>query len=211
MVLGIFSGLLAASFQATAYLFSRQFMVRFNKSSVYLLALSHIIMGTISIAALPFLWLDSMPEYGTFILPLWGATLFYFSGQAFLLLAIQKTEASRISPLLGIKILVLALLSFFFLHQPLADLQWLAVGLSVLAAIILNWTGSRIPLWSLIFVLLACGGYSLSDINIKMLVSAFQNAGMVRASLFAVALSYTLSGVISILLLPFLPKLTRPM
>ena len=211
MVLGILTGLLAASFQAAAYVFSRQFMVRFNKSSLDLLALSHIIMGVISITALPFLWLDSMPEYQTFMVSLFGATLFYFAGQAFLLLAIQKVEASRVSPLLGLKILILALISFFILNQPLNGLEWLAVAISVFAAIMLNWTGGRIPLWSLVFVLLACFGYSLSDINIKMLVANFQEAGIVRASLLAVALSYTLSGFISLLLLPFLSGVTKSM
>ena len=211
MVLGILTGLLAASFQAAAYIFSRQFMVRFHKSSPYLLAISHIIMGVISMAALAFLWLNDMPDFRAFGWPLVGATLFYFAGQAFLLLAIQKTEASRVSPLLGLKILILALISFFIMQHPLTGLQWLAVAISVFAAIMLNWTGGRIPPWSLVFVLLACLGYSLSDIHIKMLVSNFQQAGIVRASLLAVALSYALSGLVSITLLPLLKGISKPM
>ncbi len=211
MVLGIFLGLAAASSQSLSYLFSRLFVRRFHESAVVLLVLSHIIMGLFSLVLLPFAVPEQMPAWSDYALPLLGSAVFYLLGQLFLFMALRKSAASRASPLLGLKVFILAMISLLFLGQEFSTFQWAAVILSVSAAGMLNWSGGRMPWSSVLWILAACLGYSFSDLSIKQLVGSFIHLGLSHASVLSVFLCYILCGVISLALWAFLPKVTRKM
>ena len=127
MFLGVLFGLLAALFQSVSYLCTRFFIKQHKNDIGTLLALSHIIMGIISVPLVLFLLPQKMPELSSYLLSLLGSSVFYLLGQLFLFTALIKSEPSRVSPLLGIKVIILALISFIFLHQHLSIVQWLAV------------------------------------------------------------------------------------
>jgi hypothetical protein len=124
-------------------------------------------------------------------------------GQASLFVVLRHVEASRISPLLGLKIAMLAVITAVFLRDTAAPTpwQWLAVALSVLAAFALNSSGGKLPARMIGGLLLTCLTYSLSDLSIRYLVRAMGSDGA-GGVLTAVALCYVLCGVAALAALP---------
>ena len=206
MVLGIALGLAAAACQSTSYIFSRRFSEKYRGGAIHLLVISHLIMGLFSLVLLAGFWPAEWPLPSEFIHFSIFNALFYFLGQGCLFLALKNTGASRISPLLGLKILILAFIGTVFMdHQYLWE-QWAAVVLSVTAALLLRRSGSAIPLSGLAWILAACVFYCLSDINIKFLMDQFEYLGLFRAACVSTSLSFAGCGLFSLVLLPFIPK-----
>jgi drug/metabolite transporter (DMT)-like permease len=69
--------------------------------------------------------------------PLWLATLF-FAGQVFSLLALNTGDVSVATPVLGVKILLVALFSTVLIGDPIGARLWMAAGLSSVAIALLN-------------------------------------------------------------------------
>ena len=199
---GIICGLLAASFQSLSYVFSRIFVVKEGNSPGLLFVLSHVQMGAVAIVALPFVVVGGCPPVRVFFWPLMGAAVFYLAGQAALFKALESAEASRVAPLLALKILVLALITSLVMCKTVTPLQWGAVALSVLAAFILNYSGGSVPLPAVVGILLCCLGYSLSDIYIRFLIDSLESVGKFRAILLGCCMSYVLTGLIGLAMLP---------
>jgi drug/metabolite transporter (DMT)-like permease len=206
MINGILLGLGAAFAQALSYLCSRVFVDKYPRDPLLLLALSHVLMGLFSLALLPFCWPREMPPLREYVLPLLSCSLAYLQGQFCLFLALRHANASRVSPLLGLKILLLALIATLFLGQRYTTLQWVAVALSAGAALMLIRSGPGIRAATIGWVLAACLGYSLSDLSIKWLVGKFLPLGLLHASLLSACLSYFFCGLVGLALLPAVPR-----
>lgn len=212
MITGILAGFAAAFAQSFSYIFSRIYIGRYQ-SAVLLLTVSHIIMGIFSLMIFPFLKMENRCALSNYIMPLAGCTVFYIFGQISFFMALKKTDASRVSPLLGLKILFLAFFFSIFIGQKFSSPQWIAVFMSMCAAIMLNWSGGRIPWRGIMWILLACISYSLSDMNIKITIDrvAAGDTGLVIRSLFSACLSYIICGAIGTATLMFIPRPTLKM
>jgi drug/metabolite transporter (DMT)-like permease len=206
MILGVLLGLGAATSQSLSYIFSRTFSAKHEKSTLPLLAMSHIMMGVMAGVLVPFFWPERFPPAGVYLRPLLGASFYYLAGQAGLFLALKRTVASRIAPLLGLKILILALIAVAWYGQVFTVAQWGAVLMSVSAAFLLNRSGGSIPWQSLAWILFTCFGYVLSDLEIKNMMDAFSYMGLFNATIFCTSASYVLCGAASLGLLPFLEQ-----
>ena len=204
MLTGILLGLGSAVCHSLCYLFTRLFIMKRHQGVLRLLTLGHITMGMISAAALPILWPSSAPPLSSYAWPLVLATAFYFVGQFGLFFALRRSDASRISPLLTVKLAIIAVISIAFLEKTVTLWQWLAVMMAIAAAFVLNYTGGRLGWGALLGVAIACLGYSGSDLCIKWLVDALEGGGVtgLGAVLFAVAMCYVLAGGIGLLMLP---------
>jgi drug/metabolite transporter (DMT)-like permease len=66
------------------------------------------------------------------------AAVFFFSGQVFTLLAINLGDVSVATPVLGLKILLVALLSVVLTGDPMGARLWTAAALSTVAIALLN-------------------------------------------------------------------------
>jgi len=206
LLLGILLGLASALFSSISYVFSRLFVIRRHQGVIRLLVLGHAIMGAASLAAFPFLWSAGTPPLGRYVLPLLGTTGAYLFGQAALFGMLRRIDASRVSPLLGLKILILAAIAVIALRSPLSGGQWLAVALSVGAAMLLGTSGQHLDRRAVAGLLIACLAYCLSDLSIKALVAALADMGPTQSVLYAVSVSYILAGVIAAALLPLAGK-----
>ena len=204
MLAGILLGLGCAITQSIGYLFSRRFVLRHPGGPARLMVLAHVIMGVAALAGLPFFWPERMPPVATWIWPFVIMVGTYLLGQFGLFMAMRETEASRISPLLGLKIPMIAIWTVAFV-APLAPPQWLAVGLSLVAAALLIQTGGRLSWKTVGLILLTCVGYSLSDIHIVITVRHFENAGT-NGPVFVACMDYTLAGLLAAALLPLAGK-----
>lgn len=213
MTTGIALGLGAAVCQSLSYVFSGLFVRTFRRSPHVLLVMAHLAMGGVSVAALPLVLPARLPPTADYAWPLLGGVVSYLIGQMGLFLALRRTDASRVSPLLGLKLPILVAISVLWLGARYSPRQWLAVGLCLVAALILNRSGSRLAAESLGWVLLACLAYCFSDFNIRALVDTLQKAGLSlpRAALVGGFLSYALCGAIAALMLPTIPWRDRRM
>jgi drug/metabolite transporter (DMT)-like permease len=205
MVTGILFGFAAAFFQSGSYLFSKRYVAAFEKSTMGLLIAAHCIMGIFSLVLIPFFLPKTMPAFSHYAFPLFGGVASYLAAQACFFLSLKRTDASRVSPLLGLKIIILAAISIFFLNQHFSPAQWGSIGLSLGAAYLLGNVGTKIPFKSWAWILGACFFYSLSDLCIKQLISRFNEHGLFRASILSTCLCYILSGIVSVACLPLFP------
>jgi len=208
VVLGVLYGFAAALGQSLSYFCTRLFVIRRAQGVVRLLVLGHLLMGAASALLLPLVWPERTPPVGAFFWPLMGAAWCYLLGQAGFFFALRHIDASRASPMLGLKIVILAAITVLVLGRPLSPLKWAGVFLSVAAAFVLNYSGRSLSWRVLGGVLLACVMYSLSDLSIRVLVDAVRfpdgssaGLGLVRASLVSVFMTYVLCGLVSLPLL----------
>jgi len=210
MTIGILCGLAAAAALSVSYVLSRLFVLRHRNGAFRLLILAHILMGGISAVLLPLFWPAQMPSAAELAGPLTGMAGFYMLGQVSLFVALRRTDASRASPLLGLKIVILAMISMRFLDQPLNGLQWAGAALAVAAAFVLSYSGKRIPAPAIAAIGVACVAYSLSDLHIQWAVrGVFGQLGLFHASMLALILSYILCGLVGLALLPLAGRATR--
>ncbi len=206
MIPGILLGLAAALLQSTSYLASGAFVRTYHRANLALLARGYVIMGALSAAALPFAWPagGAVPPFGSYALPMLLCTLFCILGQAGMFLTLRTTEASRVSPLLSLKILMLALASLVLGLERYAAVQWLGIALSVAAALLLSRAGRAMPLPAILWLLFTCASYATSDYYIREQFGLFiPPLSFVRASVVITLLSYATGGIFGLAALPF--------
>lgn len=200
---GIILGLMAAVGQALSYLPSRWYVLKRPQSAAQLLAIAHVFQGAVSAPLLWWFWPEDLPPWSTFMGPLIVESFFYFVGQAGLFLALRFTDASRVSPLLTLKLVFLALLSVLWLREPLSVVQWLAVGLTIAAALVLNRSGGSIPWRAGLGLFIAWIGYTLSDFFIRIYVDAMAPMPRLQAGLWGMYASYLICGLVGVAMLPW--------
>ena len=205
MLSGVVFGFSAALLQSVCYLCSRLFIKRHNNDIVRLLALSHIIMGVISVPLAVILLPENMPAVSSYVVSLVVTTVFYLLGQFFLFAAIIKSEPSRVAPLLGLKIFIVAVASAVFFKESFGPAKWLAVLLSITSVFLLSNSGKKLELKCIILVIMACLAYSVSDFNIKILIDKLSFMGVLRGASLSGCLSYILCGGFGLIILFFAP------
>lgn len=213
-MIGIVAGLLAALFSALSYLVSRHHCLthpelRGREGGVRLIVQAHVLMGILCIPACLALWPRSGgPAPGVFLPPAILCAAVYLVGQGCFFAALRQVPASRLSPLLGLKIVMLAGIVSFFLGPPLDVRQWIAVGLSVAAALVMQRGDERIPIPSLALTIFACLCFAIADLNIVALIRAFTGAGTpigrFHAGILGMCLTYVACGA---MLLPAAPRM----
>lgn len=225
MMLGILLGLGSALGSSLAYLASRRFTVRHAgqeqeqpqwRGPLRLMVTAHLYLAV----ACGVGYLFMMPrgsaaqpaDWQWAIVTSIAVALFYLAGNTLLFFALRRSEASRIAPLLGIKIVLLALVTHFILGQALVTQQWIAVALATVAALMLGSSGGRLPWRVALLSIGACAGYVGSDTFIGEMWPAWLPAAVtedaanesqrIRASMTGMALVYVWCGLIATVLLP---------
>lgn len=166
MTLGIVLGLLTALGHSLSYLATRWFTVDRGRPVSQLLVQGHVMMGVVSLSSLAWLWPAGFEPTAGWWTQLGGIIAMFIVAQISLLSALRLADASRIAPLLGFKIAVLALISVLQ-GAPLTGTQWLGVGLAVAAAWVLNDVGGRLPWRVTLLAFMACLAYAVADTFIK--------------------------------------------
>ncbi len=220
--LGVVSGLAAAGFSAVSYLVSRHYglgqrALGRKGAALRLLAVSHLLMAAVCIPLTWAAWPATSPPVQLFAGPLAASVGFYLLGQTSLFAALKRVEASRMAPLLGLKIVMLAVIVSFVLGHVLDTRQWLAVALSVAAAVMLQVGKGAVPVGAFCFVLSCCLSFAISDIFIIRLIDGLQAGAMtssvaisrLHAGGLAMALTYGLCGLLFVPLVVGLRPYTR--
>ena len=219
LAFGIAAGLAAAFFSSVSYLVSRHHGTRRPGGSRRLLVLAHFLMG---VGCVPVTWwlLPATRQSLTALVkptvwqPCLISTLSYFAGQACLFHLLTRADASKLSPLLGLKIVAQAVLLTLVMRQSLAPLQWLAVLLCGGAAVVLQQGSSGVQLRILVLLSMSCFGFAVADLGILSLINGIEDAipvSRLQAGSLAMSLTYVLGAL---LMIPFViaqyRRLPRP-
>lgn len=199
MFLGILGGLTAAVFNSVDYLVSARFLI-YYKSPLKLLIISSFIMLIISFpAALLLVPFDKVPCLWKFLAEAFLASIFFLIGQGSFLAAQRYFEASRLSSLLGLKIIVLSAI-FMLSGHLLNGYQLLAVAIAATAAVMFNWSASSPVPWKGWMLLGSClAGYSLVDMvetSLVRQIHEYSNFSELRSALATVPLLYSALGIV---------------
>ena len=206
MILGVILGLLTALGHSLAYLATRWFTQDRGRPTSQLLTLAHVWVGLVAVAMLPIVWPEELGWDRRWMLPYVGLVGFFLIAQISLITSLKLADASRIAPLLGLKVALLAIISVV-LGARLGFMQWSGVGLAVASAWVLNGVGGRLPWKATALVVLACGCYAIADTLILHTIEQAQqisgDTSLMRVPLWCVGVVYTGIGLIAAALLPF--------
>ncbi len=205
MGLGIIAGVLTAVLQALSYIFSTAFMNK-HQSSLKLVVFSQLVMGAFCLPFVCWLYPPGLEgREGEFILWIGIWAVVFGIGQAAFFNMLKTIEPSRSSSLLGLKIIVLSIISVCILRQALNPLQWLAVLMSTAAAVGMNWSGdSKFTVKGILWLVATLVLYSLADISETRLVKMPETCSMIRSAIGMGVVCYAVLGVLT---LPMLLKL----
>lgn len=210
VLLGVGCGLVAAAFSSLSFLISRHHGLRAGERGtaaavLRLLVLSHCLMGA---ACLPLAWavwpsaaVATTEDALRAARPLLCSITFYLAGQTCMFLVLGRVNASRVSPLLGLKVLMLAGITSLFMGHVLDWRQWAGVCLSAAAAATLRTSGGAIPAGSTGLIALACLLFCVSDLCIVGLIDAIQagwSVGRLHAGLLAMTTTYAACGLLAL-------------
>lgn len=199
MILGIVTGLLAALFQSGSYVFSRQFLAKYN-SSWQLIVYSQLAMGIfggITMLFVPFGELFRDPVRFGLTLIFWIAAMII--GQYAFFRTLREIEASRLASLLGLKILILAAISLIFLGGRISGLQTLAIFVSAASAMAMNWSGGgRFTLKGSCWLFATLLFYCLADLAETRLVLMVRTGNMIRDGVIIGGVSYFALGLVTL-------------
>lgn len=203
IVLGVAAGLLAAISSAISYLISRHHVSE-GGSSLRLLVLAHALMGATCLPVAWLLWPAGLPTGWAWLAPLLGSSGCYLTGQAVVFAALARADASRVAPLLGLKIAMLACIVSCLPREPLDGRQWAAVALSVVAAVSLQRSGSM-RASAVGFTLAACVAFAVSDVFIVGLIDGLQQTAAevhipmrrLEAGFLAMLVTYAFCGMLA--------------
>jgi drug/metabolite transporter (DMT)-like permease len=210
------AGLFAAVASAVSYLVSRHYGGRAPGGSLRLLVQAHLVMGLASLPIIVFAAPAAWPPTLAWVVPLVGSVAFYFLGQAGVFAALQRLPASRVAPLLGLKLVILAAMVSLSPTGTLDWRQWVAVLTSVVAAAMLQ-RGGTIGLPGFAIILVTCFGFACSDLFIVGLIEGLEpsrsNSGdpisRLHAGALAMAVTYAGCGLLAGIALAIWPAL-RP-
>ena len=204
--LGIVAGLVSGVCMSFSYLLSRHHALarpaaERPAAALGLLLRAHVVMGCAATLAVILMQPRTLPPPVRFIGPLAAAAGFYLLGNVILFGLLRKLEASRLTPFLGLKVFVLAVIVAVVLHEPLSATQWAAVALSVAATAILQGTAGGLPAAALGRVLVVCLSFALSDLFIVRLIDALDMpgpgaSGRLVAAVLGMLLTYVACGVV---------------
>lgn len=200
LTLGILSGLVTAFMQSFSYLGGRRFLANYGNARQLLIA-SLVICGAAAwILAIFFLKTDRIFTWrmlglllmsnGGFVAGQWG----FFNAQ-------KHIESSRIASLLGLKVLVVMLLSIIILHTQFSPGQYSAIVLAAFAAMLMNWSKGKLDFNGMGFLLMALVGYAFSDMGIQLIVAYLQCSDPIVGGLCGYVLTYGTMGVGALLLM----------
>lgn len=199
MLTGYICGIATALFSSLSYLFSRSFTSRSGRSPLRLLALSHLLMGVFSILLLPFVQQPFPDNISSVLIPLSGTAVFYLAAQAGLFFLLKKNTASNISPLLGLKILIVGIIGVC-IGTPFTPLTAGGTVLAAASVLLLRGNAKNLTFKIIGSVCIVCTLYALSDYSIKYLIPAVAQKPVadIHGILTSVAYTYIMTGIISL-------------
>lgn len=198
MLIGVVGGLCSALLQSGSYVFSRVFIHK-HRGSFTLVVFSQLIMGVFGALTIPLMMpFTRYPATWNFALLMLLCVLSFVAGQYGFFQTLREVEASRLSSLLGLKIVILAFFTMLLTRTPLHFLQWIAVILCSVAAIGMNFTGGRISLQGAFWLAFMLVTYSICDMIEAELILQMRGSSLIADSTAVAGLMYFILGLLTL-------------
>lgn len=171
-VIGISVPLLAGFLYALGALFSKRGFIE-GVGLTRTLFLGNLMMGLL-IGPVGFL-AGEQPDMRYWYAPLLCAFLFSL-GQLFTFLAIRVGDISVMTPVMGTKVIMVALGAALFFQVPLGIWQWVGAGLTTVAIFLLGFSGfgkARGTLTAIVFALMGSTCYGFTDSMVAVWAAEF--------------------------------------
>ncbi|MBQ9787205.1 MAG: EamA family transporter [Lentisphaeria bacterium] len=197
MFAGFVIALVSAVFQSVGFVFSRAFIIR-HRDPVKLTIYSQVWMAVIGVVILAAIRPWQTVEFTPRVLGI--LALFSTSGNLSYICffqAMKLIEASRLSSLLGMKMVTLAVLNIIVFRDFPTAWKWAAIVLSSAAAVGMNFSGGRLPLLGCLMLFITLCGYAVNDTLLHMLVGKIPGPSLTTRALAATALNFGALGVVS--------------
>lgn len=210
LIVGLPLGLGAALLQAGSYLVSRHAVAVRGMGPLRLLVLAHPVMMVGALLLLAWVWREPVGGWPDTIRWLAQAVCSYLAAQGFFFWTIRYVPASRVAPMMGAKVVVLAL-AVHLLGLEVLNLQhWLGVGLVLAATWAVNSSAEPLRWRALLGLLLTITCFASSDIGISQMISAIDPRRSFGGAMMALGLNYLAGGMLALLALPALrPRADR--
>ncbi|MDD3154844.1 MAG: EamA family transporter [Victivallaceae bacterium] len=193
---GIVCGLCAAFLQDMGYFFSRDF-VRKGNSPGALFVHAQLLMGLLGMAMISLLYVGAgMPKTESFWIPLILTCVGSGFGQFFFFRAERKMDPPRVSAMMGLRVVLLALISAVALEKHYNAMQWSGIVLAAVSAVVLNWEGGHFRLGGMKDLAAALAFYVVSDLSVTHMIRGFGFESLFLASLWAMALVNVVTGAV---------------
>ena len=197
MAFGLFIAAVSTVMQSAAFVFSRRFVVRCG-SPVELVVYSQLWMGLMGAAAFAAtICGTSIPWSREFIATAAVFVIAYNLVFFFFFKAMSLIEASRLSSLTGLKVIVVALLALLFFHERLSVGRIAAVLLTAFAAVGMNFSGGRIGWRGAFYLFLSLLGFATTDVSGAHLVKLMPGKSVTLEAICAMSFCYTVLGIFS--------------
>ena len=210
---GLAVGFLAAFLQSCSYLVSARYARASGRRAWTLLPPAYLLMAPAALvlgaATLPFA--QGPVPWRAALGPAALSTVCCLMANATMFQLLKSVDASLASPLLGLKVPMLAAFYTFVLARPCTALQWVAVALVLAATAALATAGRRLTPSAWGWLLATCAGFSAADWLIAETFAAVEPAfpSFALRTLFSLALIYLLGGAVAACFAPFTPPLPR--
>ena len=210
---GIAVGFLAALLQSCSYLVSARYVRLSGRPAWTLLPPAYLLMApaALALAAATLPLAQGPVPWRAALVPAAASVAFCLGSNAAMFKLLKSVDASLASPMLGLKVPMLAAFYTFALARPCTGAQWAAVALVIAATAALAVAGRRLSRASWGWLLATCAGFSAADWLIgetfDAVAPAFPSFG--PRALFSLGFMYVLSAVPAAVALPFCPPLPR--
>lgn len=200
MWFGVSIGAVSAVMQSASYIFSRRF-VGVHRSSFKLVVYSQLLMGmmgaAVFAATLPFVSFPAGARLGKLALAMAVFVIAYHAAFFCFFRLLEEVEASRASSLLGLKVVVIALLTVPFTGRRLGIWHYAAIALTAFSAVGMNFSGMRIGRRGILYLLLSLLGFATTDITGAAFVKLMPGARPTPEAICSTALAYLFLGAIA--------------
>ncbi len=162
--LGICLGFLGAVFQAFNYAFTKDCAEKYQLRGLRQLICVHL--GLFVLVIFPFFYYKLWQHMSWELIfdTLW-ASIPYLVAQYLMIITLTMTDSSIVSPLLTIKIPVLAVIALLFLDKGFSFNQYLSIAAIIALGVYFSSISGRIKLLPLFLVTIVCFMYAVSDLG----------------------------------------------
>lgn len=206
MLTGVVFCFLTAFAQSCSYLLSRSYLTR-HAGPYAMTIYSQLFLAILAVATLFALnGQYAFPLTAENLASLTAATMLIYSSQLLYFLCATEIEASRLSALTGLKLIVLAFLCHWILCDDISAMRWIAVVLCTLSAVGMNFAGCRISIRGTILLILLMFVNATADIVISHLIQSVEGGNIAVRAMAAAGMAYLLLGIVSLPSLLFIPR-----
>ena len=201
--LGIILGFLGALCNASNYAFSKDCVEKFGLRGIRQLIVVHV---SLFILMIPFIFLfDLVNHLSTqVILDTVYIIVPYLIAQYLLIMLLPATGRSVVSPLLTLKMPVVAGISFIFVGQVFEPKQIFSVALIIMLGFYFSSLSGKIKLMPLMMMFLICLGYAGADYGTVIFMHHYEGT-TIEKGIAVIVWQYVILGLIAIPLM-FLVK-----